>query len=94
MTADEPAYNISRIEQATLEGNEQSFAQTCGDAALHMAHARMALDGESLDTCQAMTHLDAAISCLQRISRRCSPDLAKAKSTVLAFEPTRNRKSA
>ena len=92
--ADEPGCSISRIEQATSECNEQSFVQKCGDAELHMAQARMALDGESLDTCQAMTHLDAAISCLQRISRRCSPDLAKAKSTVLAFEPTRNRKSA
>lgn len=94
MIAHEPECSISRIKPATSEGNERSFAQTCGDAALHMAQARMALDGESLDTSQAMTHLDAAISCLQRISRRCSPDLAEVKSSVLAFQPARNRKSA
>ncbi len=94
MVADEPKCSTSRIEQATSEACEPSFSQTCGDAAVHMAHARLALDTETFDADQAMSHLDAAISCLQRISRRGAPNLAEAKSTVLAFQPTRTRKSA
>jgi hypothetical protein len=94
MIADEPECNISRIEHATSEGYEQTFAQTCADAAVHMARARMSLDSESFNPDQVMTHLDAAIACLQRISRRCPPSLIQAKSSVLAFQPARNRKSA
>ena len=94
MVTNKPECSISRSEHATSEGYEQTFAQTCANAAVHMAQARMSLDRESFNCDQAMTHLDAAISCLQRISRRSPPNLIQAKSTVSAFQPARNRKSA
>ena len=94
MVTNKPECNISRLEQATSAGSEQTFARTCGDAAVHMAQARMSLDSESFNPDQAMSHLDAAISCLQKVSRRCPPNPIQAKRTVLAFRPAWNGKSA
>jgi len=44
-----------------------SLPQLCTEAADHVARARIALYDESLDTDQALIHLDEAIACLKRL---------------------------
>lgn len=70
------------------------LAQVCGQAAEHMAKARVALDTGSFDTNQALDHLDEAISCLQGLSRRGAPAPAQEGNTVVAFLPAKDRRSA
>jgi hypothetical protein len=43
------------------------LSDLCNEAAGHVARARQALDLETLDTDQALAHLDDAIGCLQRL---------------------------
>jgi hypothetical protein len=43
------------------------LSDLCSEAAGHVARARMALNIETLDTDQALAHLDNAIGCLQRL---------------------------
>lgn len=43
------------------------LSDLCSEAAGHVARARIALDLESFDTDQALSHLDDAIACLQRL---------------------------
>lgn len=51
------------------EGAErtQTLSELCGDAAKHVAQARIALFGERVDTDGALDHLDQAIFLLQRL---------------------------
>ena len=43
------------------------LSDLCSEAAAHVAKARMALCLETLDTDQALAHLDEAIGCLKRL---------------------------
>jgi hypothetical protein len=45
-----------------------TLSELCGDAAKHVAQARIALFSESVDTDGALDHLDQAIFLLQRLS--------------------------
>ncbi|HML93685.1 hypothetical protein [Methyloceanibacter sp.] len=72
----------------------QSLVQICGNAADHMARAREALGGESLDPAQALDHLDEAISCLKGLSRHKAESRDEAGPAVLAFPRNRRARSA
>ena len=83
------------ISPATgAKSGPEGLAQVCGQAAEHMAKARVALDAESFDTNQALDHLDEAISYLQGLSRRGAPAPAQDENTVVAFLPAKDRRSA
>ena len=45
-----------------------TLSELCGDAAKHVAQARIALFSEAVDTDGALDHLDQAIFLLQRLS--------------------------
>ena len=44
-----------------------NLPEICNMAADHLAGARIALESEAPDSAAALTHLDEAISCLQRL---------------------------
>jgi hypothetical protein len=54
----------------TVGGAEQTpkLSELCGDAANHVAQARIALFSEEVDADGALAHLDQAIFLLQRLS--------------------------
>lgn len=78
---------------------QTSHAQICDRAADHVARARQALNGDSLDPIEALSHLDDAISCLKSLSRRglsrkeASPN-GRTENSVLEFPPGHGRRSA
>jgi hypothetical protein len=45
-----------------------TLSELCGDAAKHVAQARIALFSEAVDTDGALDHLDKAIFLVQRLS--------------------------
>jgi hypothetical protein len=57
-------------ESTTAESAERTptLSELCGDAAKHVAQARIALFSEQADTYGALDHLDQAIFLLQRLS--------------------------
>jgi hypothetical protein len=50
------------------EERTPTLSELCGDAAKHVAQARIALFSEAVDTDGALDHLDQAIFLLQRLS--------------------------
>ena len=52
---------------AVVEEPRPSLPELCTEAADHVARARIALHDETLDTDQALIHLDEAITCLKRL---------------------------
>ena len=50
------------------EERTPTLSELCGDAAKHVAQARIALFSEAADTEGALDHLDQAIFLLQRLS--------------------------
>jgi hypothetical protein len=93
------AHGKSELKQAIspdsgAKSEPDGLAQVCGQAAEHMAKARVALDSESFDTNRALDHLDEAISCLQGLSRRTASAPAQDGNTVVAFLPAKDRRSA
>ena len=50
------------------EERTPTLSELCGDAAKHVAEARIALFSEAVDTDGALEHLDQAIFLLQRLS--------------------------
>ncbi|MDJ0513334.1 MAG: hypothetical protein QNJ62_07810 [Methyloceanibacter sp.] len=84
----------SELDRAISTIASPNLVQACGQAAGHMAEARKALGGESLDLDQALAHLDDAIACLQRLSRRGKASEQSPESTVVAFESPKTRRSA
>lgn len=62
MTRDKKAAPV-----AVAQESMPSLPQLCGEAADHVARARIALHDDTFDTDQALVHLDAAIACLKRL---------------------------
>lgn len=94
MTSKGTAGGSSGPGQAISRPGEQDFAQICGSAADHMARARKALDGESLDPAQALDHLEEAICCLKGLSRNGVAPREDGEPAVLAFPRARRARSA
>jgi hypothetical protein len=55
-------------EREATENPTPTLSKLCGDAANHVAEARIALFSEQVDTDGALDHLDQAIFILQRLS--------------------------
>ncbi|HEV3241939.1 MAG TPA: hypothetical protein VGY14_01595 [Methyloceanibacter sp.] len=56
------------ITPAEAAERTPTLSELCGDAAKHVAQARIALFSERADTDGALDHLDQAIFLLQRLS--------------------------
>ena len=54
-------------ENGATDETAPGLPQLCTEAADHMARARVVLHDETLDADQALSHLDEAIACLQRL---------------------------
>ena len=54
--------------RGATEERTPTLSELCGDAAKHVAEARIALFSERVDTDGALDHLDQAIFLLQRLS--------------------------
>lgn len=79
---------------ATSRPGGPRLVQICGNAADHMARARDALGGESLDPARALDHLDEAIACLKGLSRLEAHPRDKARPANLTFPRDRRARSA
>jgi len=55
-------------KSATGAERTRTLSELCGDAAKHVAQARISLFSERVDTDGALDHLDQAIFLLQRLS--------------------------